>query len=54
MGKIDNHPEKPKQLNSYFVLAIFVFKQLIALIFYGLTYNNLNIYLCRDIYRARL
>jgi hypothetical protein len=54
MGKIDNHPEKPKQLNSYFVLVLFVFKQFVALIFYGLTYNNLNIYLRRDIYCASL
>jgi hypothetical protein len=53
-GNIDNHPDKPNQLNSDFVLDFFVFNLLVALIFYGLTYNNLNIYLRRDIYRARL
>jgi len=51
-GKIDNHPDKPKQLNSDFVLDFFVFRLLVALIFYGLTNNNLNIYLRRDIYRT--
>jgi hypothetical protein len=53
-GNIGNHPDKPNQLNSDFVLDFFVFNLLVALIFYGLTYNNLNIYLRRDIYRARL
>jgi hypothetical protein len=50
-GEFDNHPDKPKQHNSDFVLDLFVFNLFVAHIFYGRTYTNLNIYLRRDIYR---